>query len=1170
MELPVVRNVHFVHHVLDQEKTPSARILNSGQLCLEVRRLGIGPFRPSSPIRNSDLDTPVEREDLNRDGELQPGLVPVLYGVHGSLCDGGLQSLEALSGQSVPDRLDHAVHHQTFVPHLAGDLELGYQRGLLLHRMSMRHARPSLPQQAGANARSLPLVTSLVVATIPLLPPHRPEIVTEGPIRGNSGALRTSNAAEFRGDALFSQVEGSGEGRGFREVEGVDVTGLNVLLMGSPRIEVDAAPIEVDTRKAIALLAYLAVENEAVRRDSLAALLWPEYDTDSARGALRRTLSTLKGALGERWLRIDRSTVEFVPDAHATVDVTQFTVLLATAAKHHHRDEEACPQCERGLSSAAALYRSDFMKGFSLRDSINFEDWQVFQAENLRRSLGSALERLVDLHEARGDLDGAIERTHRWLSLDTLHEPAHRRLMHLLALSGDRAGAMRAYREFVAILEVELGVPPLTETTELYEAIQGGRVAAVVAAPGRPPAIEAVGSARLVGRDEHLNELEAALKAAERGGRLVVLEGEAGIGKTRLSEAFLERAASLGSAVVAARCYEDEVVLAYSPIIDALQVALNRSTDWVARVPEHVLAEGTRLLPALAPGVRPEGDFGGPGAQHRFLEALSALLLAACAGDRPGVLFFDDVQWADEAAVDVLAHLVRRFEEQNVVLLLSWRTEDVATGDRVRKLVAHGRARRRATEIELMRLGRADVAEMVRSLRDAQQPEGLQERLFRESEGVPLFVAEYVAALAEGSPEDESWPLPGGVRDLLKQRLAVVGETGGQVLTAAAALGRSFDFETVREVSGRTDEEVVAAIDELILRKFVHEVGPRGDSLDAEYDFSHEKLRTLVYEETGMARRRLLHRRAAAALQRGRSGDPARFAAVARHLQLGGMDNEAAEFYRRAGDYARSLHAHVEALAHFNTALALGHPDAAALHESCGDVQTLLGNYGDALASYEAAAALAGKESPLIEHKIGGVHLRRGDYKLAERHFEDAMAALRIGAAASRVLADWSMAASGAGLTYRSRELADQALELARNSADDSALCRAHNVVGLLATRRGELDVATSHLSESLRLAVELDDPGARVAALNNFAMTHRVAGELETAIELTVEGLRVCASLGDRHREAALHNNLADLLRESGRSEDAMVHLKQAVAIFAEVGQPGEMEPEIWKLVEW
>ena len=947
---------------------------------------------------------------------------------------------------------------------------------------------------------------------------------------------------------------------------------LKVLLMGAPRVEVDGGPIDVDTRKAVALLAYLAVEGEAARRDSLAAFLWPEYETEAARGALRRTLSTLKGGLGGRWLRIDRSTVGFIPDESSLVDVLEFDALLDAADRHDHSREEACPSCERDLTAASALYRAEFMKGFSLRDSVDFEDWQVFQAENLRRRLGSVLERLVGLLEARGALDGAIEKARKWLSLDVLHEPAHRRLMLLLARAGDRAGALRSYRDFVAVLDKELGVAPLTETTELYQAIHEGRVEPPQPVLERPAlVIDRPATARLIGRDKEMSALLGALAAAAERGQVIALEGEAGIGKTSLAEAFLERAANAGSTVITARCYEEEVSLAYSPIIDSLQSALNRSSEWLETVPDHVLAEGARLLPALAPNVRAETELSGPGAHHRFLEALSTLLVAASGGTHPGVLFFDDVQWADEAAVDVLAHLVRRFGTKRILLLLSWRTEEVAGDDRVRGLLANARAKKAATEIELSRLGRAEVAEMVRANTIESPPsEELQERLFAETEGIPFFVIEYVAALAERSPEEEKWPLPGGVRDALKQRVATVGETASQVLTAGAALGRSFEFDTVREVSGRTDEEVVEALDELMGRQLILEVGSTSDSDGPAYDFSHEKLRTLVYEEAGMARRRLLHRRAAAALQRGHGGDHSRTAVVARHLHLGGMDQDAAEFYRRAGDYARSLHAHVEALSHFHAALALGHPEAAALHESSGDVHTLAGNYAEALANYEAAAAFAGEPSPAIEHKIGAVHLRRGDYGLAERHFEESLAGYGVGAAASRVLADWSMAAHGAGDPQRSRELAERALTYARESDDSSALCRAHNVVGLLATGRGELEAGASHLEESLRLAARLEDAGARVAALNNLAQTHRAAREHSVAIELTVEGLELCAALGDRHREAALHNNLADLLREMGRSDEAMAHLKQAVSIFAEVGGPGEMEPEIWKLVEW
>ena len=197
---------------------------------------------------------------------------------------------------------------------------------------------------------------------------------------------------------------------------------------------------------------------------------------------------------------------------------------------------------------------------------------------------------------------------------------------------------------------------------------------------------------------------------------------------------------------------------------------------------------------------------------------------------------------------------------------------------------------------------------------------------------------------------NEAWALPGGVQDLLRGRLRTVGETAGQVLAAAAVVGRSFDFDTVREASGRGEEETLASLEELVSRALIREVRD-APSEGPTYDFDHDKLRALVYDGTGLARRSLLHRRAAAALAaraRGREAGPLA-GQVARHHRLAGQDAEAAEYSRLAGDHARGLYANGDALAHYEEALALGHPDIAALHEAMGDLLTRHGEYGAAL-----------------------------------------------------------------------------------------------------------------------------------------------------------------------------------------------------------------------------
>jgi tetratricopeptide (TPR) repeat protein len=270
-----------------------------------------------------------------------------------------------------------------------------------------------------------------------------------------------------------------------------------------------------------------------------------------------------------------------------------------------------------------------------------------------------------------------------------------------------------------------------------------------------------------------------------------------------------------------------------------------------------------------------------------------------------------------------------------------------------------------------------------------------------------------------------------------------------------------------------------------------------------------------------------------------------------------------------AGEHARALYANAEALAHFRTALALGHPDAAELHEAVGDLQTLLGEYGGALVSYETAAALGdGDHLSGIERKLGNVYQRLGEWELAESHLEDALEGAGSTGELARLHADLSLVAHQRGEPDLALERARRALELAE--ADERALARAHNVLGVLASGSGDLDGARRHLERSLELAEALGDPAGRVAALNNLALALANGGELEQALESAESALALCVALGDRHREAALHNNLADLLHAAGRQEESMTHLKQAVEIFAEVGEEGELQPEIWKLVAW
>ena len=341
-------------------------------------------------------------------------------------------------------------------------------------------------------------------------------------------------------------------------------TDLSLALLGPPVVRRDGAPVTFDTRKATALLALLAVTGREHSREQLADLLWPEADSVKGRASLRRTLSVTAAVMGDG-LVVSRAAIALDP-ALVRVDVREFHALIG-------RPDAA------SLERAASLYRGDFLAGFTLRGCAEFEEWQESVSEELRQALARGLQRLVAACIADGALERAAGHARRWLQLDPLHEPAHQVIIRLHGWAGQRSAAMRQYRSLVRVLDRDLAVRPLPETTRLYDDVRAGRLgpppvpAAAPAVddpapdkddPAPDQAVAAAGTPTwpLVGRTAELDTLRAAWRAAGRGGghsgigrrgRVVAIAGEAGSGKTRLIAELRAEAAEAGAAVLAAR-----------------------------------------------------------------------------------------------------------------------------------------------------------------------------------------------------------------------------------------------------------------------------------------------------------------------------------------------------------------------------------------------------------------------------------------------------------------------------------------------------------------------------------------------------------------------------------------------------------------------------------------
>lgn len=904
---------------------------------------------------------------------------------------------------------------------------------------------------------------------------------------------------------------------------------VRVDVLGTPRTLRNGSAVSADTRKATALLAYLAVEG-VTRRDTLAALLWPESSDSQARATLRRTLSAVRSALGPSAVATDHSEVSLAEGVKT--DVGDFATGLAQLGTHDHDDDEVCSRCIPVLRSAATLYRGDFLAGFSLRDSPQFEDWTRVVAERFRMDCERQYERLALAEAAEGDYGAAIDAVNSWLEIAPLREPAYRLLMLMYGWAGDGPGATGAYRRCVATLQNELGVTPLEETTELLEAILDqdlppapGVRRRIVAMPSRT-----IGSPRLFGR---VTQLEALTSAIGRDGTLIRIVGEAWMGKTRMLEEAAAMAEAQGTETISARGYATEQDVPYG-VVSQILATLTAKEDWDARrsaIPAWALSETARISPGIA-----DRSAEGPSDPFRELRLRDGIVEVLAAME--GLLLIDDAQWSDQSSLSVLGLLAERLSVTRLIMLVAHRPE---TSEAFRPLTAMAERLPNLT-IRLPRLRPDDV--------EGDHDNDVIGEVIERTGGVPALVADAL------THEPRTVALL-STRDYLEDRLSGASNLTRQVLTAASVLGGSVGFDLLRATCGRSDNEVLEGVEWLITRGVLESSG------EDRVQFALDAVRELTYEDSTLFRRRILHRRAAATLEAHgmTTTDSHRASAIARHLRLGGLDRESAVWYETAGRMALDLFAPRDAIEHLVNVLALGQGELAAIHLLIGEAHLQLSQYSEALAKFELAASLADRETlALAEHKVGEANRRLGHIDKAFSQYEKATPNHPDPAS---LYSDWALAALRAGDRSKAIAKAEQALASTEASSQLSQ-SRAMTALGIVIE---DAAASRSLLEQALTLAAE--DQGLRMAALNAIAHEESQQGNAKAAMDRLEQALEIAVEIGDRHRQAALLDHLADLYHREGNRDEAEARQIGAMKLFAEV-EPGSWEPEIWLLTYW
>ncbi|MEO6889594.1 MAG: AAA family ATPase, partial [Ktedonobacteraceae bacterium] len=602
--------------------------------------------------------------------------------------------------------------------------------------------------------------------------------------------------------------------------------------------------------------------------------------------------------------------------------------------------------------------------------------------DRLRQVFLQASEQLIALLEEEHDYDAAIKVARRLLRHDPLQEAMYRQLMRLYALQGDRVAALRVYHTCVTILERELATEPGEATRQAYESLLQMDTASPARSTSRTP--RATG-APLVGRKVEWRRLQEAWRKAT-GGRphIVILSGEAGIGKTRLAEEIEAWVSRQGMATASARCYAALGSLAYAPVTtwlrsDALRAGLaTLDPAWlteVARLAPEVLTTHPHLP---QPAAMTEGW-----QRQRFFEALARAVLAA---PQPLLLLLDDLQWCDHETLEWLQYLLSCEPQARLLLIGTVRAEETLPGH---PLVAFLSALQRdglVTEIALGPLTTMETTSLAEHTLGQQLDPAVGSALYRETEGNPLFVVEMARAgtLARQQPEQHALgrplplltqsasTLPPTVQTVLAARLAQLSAQARNVANVAAVIGREFAFPVLARASRESEEHVVRGLDELWQRRMVREAAAE------TYDFSHDKLRELIYTSLSMAYRRLLHRRIAEAFEDMYASDlDAVSGQLAAHFERASLPEQAIRYYHQTGKVAMAIYANAEALSAFERAAALleagpsGHApgarsweSAVQVYESQGDISVTTGYLREARQAYQRArSALPPQES---------------------------------------------------------------------------------------------------------------------------------------------------------------------------------------------------------------
>ena len=887
---------------------------------------------------------------------------------------------------------------------------------------------------------------------------------------------------------------------------------LEFRILGPLEVLADGEAVDLGGQKQRVLLATLLLEaNRVVARDRLIDALWEEEPPETAQKALQVYVSQLRKLLGKERLETK------VPGYLLRVEVGELDLERFRELYEEGRHVEAL-----------SLWRGAPLADFG---SLRFARSEIARLDELRLTC------LEDRHDddlAVGRHSELVGELNALVGAHPLRQRLRAQLMLALYRSGRDAEALAVYQDLRGRLVEELGIEPGRALRDLHQAIlkqdPGLDLVAEYAS-----AVEA-GRAVFVGRERELAELLAGLDDAFSGhGRLFLLFGEPGIGKSRLADELVARAKARGANVLLGRCWEAGGAPAYWPWVQSLRAYVREADPATTRA--QVGAGATdlaQLLPelhALFPGLPEPPTVEAEGARFRLFDAVASFLTSA-ARARPLVLVFDDLHAADEPSLLLLQFVARQLGESRVLVVGAYRDVDPSPSDPLRTALTELAREPLTRSLALAGLGQREVSRVIELTAGAPAKDELVVAIHEETEGNPLFVGEIIRLLStEGGLDADALRLaiPQSIRDVIARRLSHLSQGCNGLLVHASVLGREFPLDALAALADLSSDELLETLDEAMTARIVSDVPGSPSHLR----FAHVLIRDTLYEGLTTARRLRLHRQVVEALEAlyGDESGP-HLAELAFHALAGSDFDKGLRYAEAAADRALAQLAYEEAARLYQTALdAL--PLSARNDErtrcelllSLGEAEIRAGNSAVAQETFLDAAEIARRFNFLRELAraavgYGGrvIFERAGSDSRLVPLLEEGLAAvgeedveLRV-----RLLARLAGALRDEPSRRRRDGLSQEAVELARRSRNPAAL--AYALDGRLAAILAPDALAERiTLADELREVAELGGERERIVA----AHFHRFIVKLELG------------ELGAAQADLAAATGIAEQLRQ-------------------------------------